>query len=125
MIGLSRTTFRGKSGLMQCLPFGSYTGSQQGTPVTVDSPLPGRLAIARVLRDEWNIAGKTLTIRIYRNVAGNWGLYSQGIVDSGPTAVKGVAEPNPMLPIIGLEDQGEFRVDIETSSSIGYTAEVV
>lgn len=111
--------------MKQCLPYGSYTGNQQGSPVTLTAPLAGRLALARVLRDEWNTAGKTLTIRIFKNVGGSFVLDSSGEVASGPTTVKGVAQNNPGLPYIGLEGDGEYRVDVETSAALGYTTEVV
>lgn len=110
--------------MVQCLPFSQYTGTQVGAPVIVPDALTGRLALARVLRDDWGVAGKTLTIRIYRKIAENWVLQSTGIAESGPSTFKGVAQPNPKMPYIALEDQGEFRVDIETSEAISYSAEV-
>ncbi len=111
--------------MMQCLPFGSYTGNQAGSPVILSAPLSGRMAMVRVDRDAWNTVGTTLTLRIFKNVGGSFVLDSQGEVASGATTVKGVAQPNPGLPNICIEGNGEYRVDVETSASLPLTTEVV
>lgn len=111
--------------MVQVLPFGAYVGTQVGAPVVLAVAPIDRRARVQIDRDTWNIPGKTLTVKKYKKVGGNFVLWDTGIAESGPSTIKGVANPNPAMPDIGIREDGEFRIDVETSETIGYMAEVV
>ena len=125
MIGFSRGTFSGRSGVRASLGFASRSGVNQGIPVTVGVG-ETRRALARVLRDDWNAPGTTLTLRVYRTGPPRV-LVTQGIVDSGPTTVKGVGQPNAALPMMTAPAfaNDTFELEVETSGTLRYSGELV
>lgn len=124
MIGLSRTTFLGRSGRHSSVVYGSWVGTQTGAAVTLGAGT-ARQALARVLRDDWDTPGTTLTLRVYRRNGATRSLVTEGTVDSGPTSVKGVSKSSPALPMIASPAfaDGEYELEVETSGGVRYAAE--
>ena len=86
----------------------------------------GHAALARVLHDEWDIAGKTLTLRVFRWQGANRILIGVGVAESGPSTRKGVAVPSPALPQMDFPGDGSnYELEIETSQALSYSAEVM
>jgi hypothetical protein len=115
---LARGRLFGSAGRGESLAFAARTGTQAGAPVTL-AGLPEATAVADVLRGDWNTAGRTLTVRVFRSGV----LVTEGTTTSGPTTHKGAAVPSPAVPAIaaGLPP-GSYEVEVETDGVMRYAA---
>lgn len=117
-----RGRFYGHHGQAESLGHAARTGNHVGASA-VFTAQSARKALANVLRNEWDTAGRVLTLRVFRKEGESWIPAGSGIVSSGPTTVKGVAQNTPALPDIGCEGAGEFRIEVETDGVVRYAAE--